>query len=145
MANNVTEIIRGVVEELKQIARTESIVGEPITIGNKTLVPIVRITVGFGGGGGEGSDDKSRSGFGGGGGGGVRVEPAAFIVMDDSGISLLPVKPGAIDTLVEAIPTLIGKLGKLKSKLSSAKKSKSSSESPSGSEGPDVTDTDSAE
>ena len=132
MSNNVTEIIRGVVEELKQIARTESIVGEPITIGNKTLVPIVRITVGFGAGGGEGSDDKSRSGFGGGGGGGAKVEPAAFIVIDDTGISLLPVKPGAIDSLVEAIPALIGKLGKLKSKLSSDNNSESSSESSTG-------------
>jgi len=142
MANNVTEIIRGVVEELKQIARTESIVGEPITIGKKTLVPIVRITVGFGAGGGEGSDDKSRSGFGGGGGGGAKVEPAAFIVMDDSGISLLPVKPGAIDSLVEAIPALIGKLGKLKSKLSSASDSGSTSDSPAESEGSDTSDTD---
>ncbi len=123
MANNVVEIIEGVVGQLKEIARTETIVGEPITVGNKTLVPIVRISVGFGAGGGEGSDDKDRAGFGGGGAGGARVEPAAFIVIDENGISLLPAKPGTIDSLIDAIPTAIGKLGKLAKKFSSEYKS----------------------
>jgi len=131
MANNVVEIIEGVVGQLKEIARTESIVGEPITVGGKTLVPIVRVSVGFGAGGGEGSDDKDRGGFGGGGGGGVRVEPAAFIVIDENGISLLPTRPGTIDTLIEAIPTAIGKLGKLAKSFASDKKETSEeSESP---------------
>jgi uncharacterized spore protein YtfJ len=141
MANNVVEIIDGVVGQLKEIARTESIVGEPITVGNKTLVPIVRISVGFGAGGGEGSDDKDRSGFGGGGAGGARVEPAAFIVIDETGISLLPAKPGTIDTLIDAIPTAIGKLGKLAKKFSSDDKDSEKTSSPdsdsSASEAPD--------
>ncbi len=123
MANNVVEIIEGVVGQLKEIAQTESIVGEPITVGGKTLVPIIRVSVGFGAGGGEGSDDKNRGGFGGGGGGGARVEPAAFIVIDENGISLLPTKPGTIDSLIDAIPTAIGKLGKLAKTFTSDKKS----------------------
>ncbi len=139
MANNVVEIIEGVVGQLKEIARTESIVGEPITIGNKTLVPIIRVSIGFGAGGGEGSDDRDRGGFGGGGGGGAKVEPAAFIVIDENGISLLPTKPGTIDSLIEAIPTAIGKLGKLAKNFSSSEKnSEKSSPSDSDSEAPEA-------
>lgn len=135
--NHVVDIIRGVVSELREVARTESIVGEPITVGNKTLVPIVRISVGFGAGGGEGSDEKNRGGFGGGGGGGARVEPAAFIVIDEEGISLLPAKPGTIDSLIDAIPTAISKISKLAKKFSKDGKDKEASAKP---ESPEVQD-----
>jgi hypothetical protein len=40
--------------------------------------------------------------------------------MDDKGISLLPAKPGKIDSLVEAIPGVFSKLAKLKDKLKSS-------------------------
>lgn len=128
MANNVVELLQSIVGELKQIASTESIVGEPITIGERTLVPIIRISIGFGAGGGEGSDSQNRGGFGGGGGGGARIEPAAFIVIEPDGISLLPAKPGTIDALVDAVPAVIGKIGKL-AKTFASKKSKEDEDS----------------
>ena len=51
--NNVVDILKGVVSELKEMARSESIVGDPITVGDKTVIPIVKINVGFGAGGGQ--------------------------------------------------------------------------------------------
>ena len=129
MSNNVAELLKSIVGELKQIASTESIVGEPITIGERTLVPIIRISIGFGAGGGEGSDNQNRGGFGGGGGGGARIEPAAFIVIEPDGISLLPAKPGTIDALVEAVPAVIGKIGKLAKKFASDKDKKKDGDS----------------
>lgn len=116
MANNVMEVITGIVGELKQIANAESIIGEAVTVGDKTVVPIVKVTVGFGAGGGEGERDKT-GGFGAGGGGGCIVEPAAFIIMDKDGVSLLPAKPGKIDSIVEAIPGVFNKLMNLKNKM----------------------------
>ncbi len=123
MANNVVEILQGVVGELKEMARTQSIVGEPITIGDKTVIPIVKIQVGFGAGGGQGEDEKSRSGFGGGGGGGTKIEPAAFIIIDDKGVSLLPVAKGKWDQIIDAIPGIAKKISKLKDKFTSYKES----------------------
>lgn len=117
MANNVMEVITGIVGELKQIASAESIIGEAVTVGGKTVVPVVKISVGFGAGGGEGEKEKSVGGFGAGGGGGCIVEPAAFIIMDETGVSLLPAKPGKIDSLVEAIPGVVNKIVGLKNKL----------------------------
>jgi len=114
MANNVVEILQGVVGELKDMARSESIVGEPITIGERTVVPIVKISVGFGAGGGQGEHDKAGTGFGGGGGGGARIEPAAFIIIDKDGIRLLPAKKGSWEGVIEAIPGLARKIAKWK-------------------------------
>lgn len=119
--NNVVEILKGVVGELKEMARTQSIVGDPITVGDKTVIPIVKINVGFGAGGGQGEDDKKRAGFGGGGGGGASIEPAAFIIMDQDGIQLLPAKKGSWEGLVDAIPGIAKKISKLKDKFASEK------------------------
>ena len=117
MANNVMEVISGIVGELKQIASAESIIGEAVTVQGKTVIPIVKVTVGFGAGGGEGEKEKTAGGYGAGGGGGCIIEPAAFIIMDDTGISLLPAKPGKIDSFVEAIPGVVSKIMGLKNKM----------------------------
>ncbi len=119
MANQVMEVIKGIVGELKEIASSSSVVGDPITIGNKTVIPVIKVTVGFGAGGGEGEKEKVAGGFGAGGGGGAIVEPAAFIIMDENGISLLPAKPGKIDSLIEAIPGAVSRLVDIKEKFSS--------------------------
>jgi uncharacterized spore protein YtfJ len=133
MSNNVVDILKGVVGELREIARSETIIGEPVTVGNRTVIPVVKISVGFGAGGGQGQDEKSRAGFGGGGGGGTRIEPAAFIIMDDKGISLLPMKKGKWDQIIDAIPDIGKKLSKLKEKL---KRDKDESEEEESSEEP---------
>jgi uncharacterized spore protein YtfJ len=116
MANNVVDILKGVVGELKEVARSETIIGEPVTVGDKTVIPIVKISFGFGAGGGQG-DDQKRSGFGGGGGGGARIEPAAFIILDKDDVKLLPAGKGKWDTIIDAIPGIAKKLGKLKEKF----------------------------
>ena len=121
MSNNVVEILHSVVGELKEMARSQSIVGEPITVGDKTVIPVVKMTVGFGAGGGQGEAEKKKSGFGGGGGGGVSIEPAAFIIMDKNGISLLPAKKGNWESLIEAIPGVASKIANLKDKFKSDK------------------------
>lgn len=114
MPNNVSEILKNIVGELKEMARSQSVVGEPINLGNKIVVPLVKISVGFGAGGGQNEKQSEGAQFGGGGGGGARIEPAAFIVIDGDKISLLSAKPGKYDTLIEAVPSLIGKLIDLK-------------------------------
>ena len=119
MANNVVEILKGVVGELREISKSETIVGEPITVGDKTVIPIVKISVGFGAGGGQGEHEKQGSGFGGGGGGGAKIEPAAFIIMDKDGISLLPATKGKWEGLIDSIPGLAKKIGKFKDQFAS--------------------------
>jgi uncharacterized spore protein YtfJ len=115
--NKVSEILRDIVGELKGIASSQTVVGEPITVSDKTVVPVVKISVGFGAGGGQGETPDKGGGFGGGGGGAAKIEPSAFIIMDKDKISLLSAKPGKLDALVEAVPGLIGKIKDIKGKI----------------------------
>ena len=121
MSNNVVEILHSVVGELREMARSVSIVGEPITVGDKTVIPVVKMSVGFGAGGGQGAGEKKGPGYGGGGGGGVMIEPAAFIIIDKDGISLLPAKKGSWESLIEAVPGVALKIAQMKDKFKSDK------------------------
>jgi uncharacterized spore protein YtfJ len=114
MTNKLTDLLQSIIGELKQIAVTETIVGEPVALGDKKVVPVSRIMVGFGVGGGEGASEKQGEGFGGGGGGGVRIEPVGFIVIDEDKVSFLPTKAGKFEGLIEAIPDLFNKIKSLK-------------------------------
>jgi len=119
MSNNVVEILHSVVGELKEMANSRTIIGDAITIGDKTVVPVVKISVGFGAGGGQGEDKTKGAGFGGGGGGGARIEPAAFIIMDADGIRLLPAQRGKWDEIIDAIPGIARKISKFRDKFRS--------------------------
>ncbi|PJA29201.1 MAG: sporulation protein [candidate division Zixibacteria bacterium CG_4_9_14_3_um_filter_46_8] len=114
MANQVEEIMRAIVGELKSMAHSETIIGKPITIGEKLVVPICKISVGFGAGGGEGEQKEGTKGFGGGGGGGAFIEPVAFIVIVGERVSLLPVRPGRIGEIIDMIPNLFETIKGLK-------------------------------
>ncbi len=118
MANNVVDILKGVVGELKEVARTETVIGEPVTVGDRTVIPVVKISFGFGAGGGQKEGDKTGE-FGGGGGGGARIEPTAFIIMDKDAVRILPVAKGKWEGIVDAIPGLAKKLAKWKDKFKS--------------------------
>lgn len=53
MSNNITELISTIISELRKVATTETIVGESVKLGDKMVVPVSRVTVGFGAGGGK--------------------------------------------------------------------------------------------
>ncbi len=114
MASTAEQILKTLLDEIKTIARTETILGEPINVGNNTIIPVCRILMGFGAGGGEGEIQEKKGGTGGGGGGGVKVEPAAFIVIKGEEVTVLGAKPGKLEGLFEAVPGIIEKIQKAK-------------------------------
>ena len=109
MSENLKDLLGSIIEELRKIAATETVVGKPVVLGDKKVVPISKILVGFGVGGGEGKSKEKKEDFAGGGGGGARVEPVGFIVMDGDKVAFLPSKPGKIDEIIDLIPDVIEK------------------------------------
>lgn len=105
-----SEIIGKLMEELRSVARTETILGQEIKVGEYSLIPVSRISLGLGAGGGQGSDNK-KTGEGGGGGGGVVVTPIAFIVSKGEDISFHAIKPGGfLDSFFEQLPSVAEKI-----------------------------------
>lgn len=113
MTLNVGEIAKNIANELKTFAKTESIVGEPIEIEGKIIIPVIKAKLGFGVGGGEDTSAGKKAGphgTGGGGGGGVSVEPAAFITVIGDEISVLSPKGSKFEKLAEAVPGIVSKI-----------------------------------
>jgi len=116
MANNVVEILKGVMGELKETARSETIIGDPVTINGRTVIPVVKLSFGFGAGGGQRDSGKADQ-YGGGGGGGARIEPAAFIIMDEDSVRIVPAGKGKWEQLLDVSPGVARKAGEFAEKV----------------------------
>lgn len=108
MENQVVETLSILLKEFQKYGATESVIGKELHIGEVTIVPITKISLGVGAGGGV--NDKKGEEKGGGGGGGLKVEPVAFLVVQKDRVSLLSMgKKGPLDTISEQIPDLLNK------------------------------------
>lgn len=106
--NIAEDLMKTLLEQLKVIATTDTIVGEAFKAGEISIIPVSRVSMGIGVGGGGGQNQK---GEGVGGGGGVKVEPIAFLVVKDHSVSLLNIGKGkGLDALYEKVPELIDKV-----------------------------------
>ncbi len=113
----VEDLMKEVVTQLEKMITTRTIVGEPITAAGKTVIPISKVSFGFGSGGGEGKRGE-EGGFGGGGGGGAKIEPVAFLVISEEEVKLVGMKGKGLDIekIMESVPELVDKVKSLKGK-----------------------------
>ena len=115
--NPIGELMQNTMESVKNILKVDTVVGDPIyTPDGITLVPISKVSVGFGGGGSDFVSrnlNKQENPFGGGAGGGVKVTPIAFLIIKDGNVRMLPVAAPAnttADRLVEQVPDVLDKI-----------------------------------
>lgn len=124
MSSNASEILTTVLDKLRDFAKSETIIGAPVHIDNVTILPVIRVSVGFAAGSGEGSNNNEKSGnkgVGGGGGGGAVVSPVGFIVYDGEKVQFVGTSKGKIDSLFDTIPEILSKLGITKKGKGAAK------------------------
>ena len=111
----VENLVKTTLEEIEKVLTTRTVVGEPITIEDRTLIPLISVGFGFGAGGGSGKGEAKQKGEGAGGGtgGGAWVKPIAVIIIDKEGVRIEPIRGGlssTIDKLGETIPRVVDKL-----------------------------------
>ena len=108
----LSDLMRSTMDKIREMADTNTIVGQPITTPDGvTLIPISRLSYGFGCGGGDYGKNKENSGAGC--GAGVRVEPMAFLVVKGGVTRMLPVGTPAIttvDRVIEMVPELLDRV-----------------------------------
>ena len=115
MSEKLPNMLDSTIQKIKEMVDVNSVIGEPIsTPDGVTMIPVSKVSVGFGGGG---SDFVNKSGgenpFGGGVGGGVKVTPICFLIVKDGNVRMMPVAQPAnttADRIVEMVPDTIDKL-----------------------------------
>jgi len=108
----VENLVKTTLGEIEKVLSTRTVVGEPISIQDVTLIPLISIGFGFGAGGGEGKGEAKQKGEGSGGGtgGGAWVRPKAVVIIDKKGVRIEPIMGGvsyAIEKAGEAIPHMV--------------------------------------
>ncbi|HEX4922584.1 MAG TPA: spore germination protein GerW family protein [Bdellovibrionales bacterium] len=106
--DSVKDLLETTLKEVDRLLTAKTVVGEPIKVGNDTIVPLMSMGFGFGAGGGKGTDKSANSGEGGGSGAGAGIRPVAVIVIGPDGqVRVQPLKGGLGDALGK-IATSIG-------------------------------------
>lgn len=118
---DATKLFDTTVSELERMLCSKSVVGEPIVIDGKTIIPLVSLGVGFGVGGGEnaaGGKTGPGQGLGTAGGGGVR--PVAVLVVDQTGVHVESITAAA--SVIAKIAEGVTELARTRMKTPEAKK-----------------------
>ena len=94
--------------ELEKIFRTNTVVGEPITAGNVTVIPITSISFGAGNAGAGVQAGQDGDNSGGGAGAGGKITPIAVIVIRDDEVSVLPLgHKNSMESVMAQLPGII--------------------------------------
>ena len=89
--NSIKSIMDVTMDKLRAMVDANTIIGDPIVVGDVTLLPVSRVSFGLATGGSD-FPSKTQSGlFGGGGGAGVTIVPVAFIAVCDGSVKMMPV------------------------------------------------------
>ena len=109
----LNDLMDTTMNKIREMVDSNSIVGEPITTPDGvTVIPISRVSFGFGAGGGDyGKTDTAH--FGGGAGAGVKVDPVAFLVVKDGVTRVMPVAVPAVatvDRVLDLVPEVMDRV-----------------------------------
>ena len=111
----LNDLMRSTMEKIHEMVDTNTIVGQPITTPDGvTLIPISKVSFGFGSGGADYGKVQPKD-FGGAAGAGVKIDPVAFLVIKEGTTRVLPVAVPAsttLDRVVEMVPDLMEKVEK---------------------------------
>ena len=118
MSQKLPNMLESTIQKIKEMVDVNSVIGTPITTPDGvTIIPVSKVSVGFGGGGSDFTTKSSRPGednpFGGGAGGGVKVTPICFLIVKDGAVRMMPVAEPAsttADRIVEMVPDTLEKL-----------------------------------
>ena len=114
MSQKLPNMLESTIQKIREMLDVNTVVGTPITTPDGvTIIPVSKVSVGFGGGGSDFASRNTENPFGGGVGGGVKVSPVCFLVVKDGNVRMLSVPTPANSTterIVEMLPDTLDKI-----------------------------------
>lgn len=116
----INDMMATTIQKVRELVDANTIIGEAIVAGDVTLIPISKLSMGFGTGGSEyatkNQEPERENAFGGGGGAGLKITPVAFLVVSGDNVKILNMNAPAdntLDRVVELVPDLVEKMTSL--------------------------------
>ena len=114
MSEKLPNMLENTIQKIREMVDVNSVIGQPIsTPDGVTIIPVSKVSVGFGGGGSDFVNKAGGENPGGGVGGGVKVTPICFLIAKDGNVRMMPVAEPAnttTDRIVEMIPDTLDKI-----------------------------------
>lgn len=108
--SNLNSNLEALFGKMENFVSTKTVIGEPVTIGDIIIVPLVDVTFGVGAASSDSSEEKNNkeSGMG---GLGARITPSAVMVMQKGTVQLVDVKnQNSVNKLIDMVPGIVSKL-----------------------------------
>lgn len=113
--NSIKNIMDVTMEKLRAMVNADTIIGDPMVVGEITLIPVSKVSFGVASGGSD-FPSKTQSGlFGGGGGAGVTISPVAFIAISGGNVKMMPIynEMTTVDKAISMAPEVLEKAKEL--------------------------------
>ena len=105
----LSDLMETTMTKIREMVDSNTIIGTPInTPDGVTVIPISRVSFGFGTGGSD--YGKNTDKFGGAGAAGVKIDPVSFLIIKDGMTRVVPVAipaVGVADRVLDLVPEVI--------------------------------------
>lgn len=119
---NLEGMINISLEKVKGMVDSNSIIGTPIyTQDGTTIIPVSKVSIGFGCGGSDFPSASPKEMFGGGTGGGVTIQPVAFLIIKGESVRMVQLadKNSLAERVANMVPDAIDTISGIISKKNS--------------------------
>ena len=106
--NGIKNVMDSLLSNVDGLVSSKTVIGEPVTVGDALIIPLVDVSVGVGAGSVRG--DKRDSGAG---GLSAKMSPSAVLVIKDGQTKLVSVKnQDTVTKILDMVPEVLDKFSK---------------------------------
>ncbi len=108
--NNVKELMDTIFSGMDGFVSSKTVVGEPVKVGDATLIPLIEVSCGMGAGG-FAEDKEKKNGNAGAGAMSSKITPTAVLVIQNGNMKLVNIKnQDAITKLLDMLPDALDRI-----------------------------------
>ncbi|MCR5388651.1 MAG: GerW family sporulation protein [Lachnospiraceae bacterium] len=105
--DNLKGAIKALFDGAETVFDTKSVVGDPVVVGDTTIIPLIDISFGMGTGGLNGKSNSY------GGGMGAKMEPTAVLIIKENSCRIVDIKnKDSVTKILDMVPDLIDRFTK---------------------------------
>ena len=112
MAHPVSDMLNTTMQKIRDLMDANTVVGKPIEVGGVTVIPVCKLSIGYGSGGSDFAQKSQKpenpNAFGGGAGMGVSITPVSFLIVQNGNVKVVPVEQPAATTVERVIDMVPG-------------------------------------
>ncbi len=117
MAHPISDLMATTMAKIRDMMDANTVVGQPIEAGGVTVIPVCRISIGYGSGGSDFAQKNQKpenpNAFGGGAGMGVSITPIAFLVIREGNVRMLSVEQPTstvAERVIDLVPDVVDRV-----------------------------------